>query len=149
MAVKRWSGSAWVVTAPKRWSGSAQVAIKTVKRWSGSAWTVIWQSLTATILGVMQQQGSGAGAYDQGNFSLSFNPGPQSPTAWAWNLTDFNGFVTSGPANGPTFQVTGPNYNSGEFNSTGTIQVYCDVTVGGNVIRTPTITQSYKINSAG
>lgn len=149
MAIKRWSGSAWVVTAPKRWSGSAQVAVQTVKRWSGSAWAVIWQSLTAAVSGFMNRVGSGAGSFDRATYSVVFTPGPQTPTAYSWSLTDFNGLVTTSAANAATFTVTGPTYNSAEINSTGNLQVYCDVTVGGNVIRTPTKSDSYKISGAG
>lgn len=148
MVMKRRAGAAFVdVAGVRRRSGAEWKLCDFVRRWTGSAWVDVWRGITAGVSGYFSPTNVGGGNYyDQGTFSVYVQPsGTPTPTAYQWDFTDYGGGVTVvGSTTGNTIKLRGPGYNINNFPQQNTIEIWCNVTIGGTVYRSQSLWSDYQ-----
>lgn len=146
--LKRHNGTSFVDPGSiKRWTGAAWEGVQTVKKWTGSAWEVVWNAMTTGITGYFNPVSAGLQQYrDDGTFYTYRLPSTAPPiTAWQWDYVDYGGaLMQSGNTTSSSLRLIGPNYNTNNFPQQYQVDIWCDITIGGVVYRTPTSSFYYQ-----
>lgn len=111
----------------------------------GGTWQRIWVSISAVVSGNFGSESVGGGLYrDRAILEVTVSP---SPSSYVWEYSDSNGRLTDTGLIGSTLTLTSSsNYNPSNFNTTGTVTVWCTVTIAGQSYRTPDRTLGYTIS---